>query len=139
MQKTFIKKPAEVTREWHLVDAKGRVLGQVAVEIAKKLLGKHKVDYTPHVDAGDFVVVINAAQVEVTGRKATDKMYYRHSGYPGGLKSQNFSELLEKFPDRVIKLAVTNMLPKNKLRDPRMKRLKVYAGAEHTHESQLGK
>ncbi len=139
MQKTFIKKPADVTREWHHVDAKGKVLGQVAVEIAKKLLGKHKIDYTPHVDGGDYVVVTNAAEVEVTGKKANNKMYYRHSGYPGGFKSQTFAELLAKFPDRVIELAVTNMLPKNKLRTLRMNRLKVYAGAEHKHESQLGK
>ncbi len=139
MQKTFIQKPADVVRKWHQVDAAGKVLGDVAVEIAKKLIGKQKRDYTPHVDSGDFVVVINAAQVEVTGKKKTDKMYYTHSGYPGGLKSKSFAELLEKFPERVIELAVTNMLPKNKLRSPRMNRLKVYPTAEHKHESQLGK
>ncbi len=139
MTKTFIQKPADVTREWHLVDATGKTLGNVAVEIASKLIGKHKRDYTPHVDGGDFVVVINASAVEVTGKKATNKMYHRHSGYPGGLKSKTFAELLSTFPDRVIELAVVNMLPKNKLRSLRMNRLKVYAGAEHKHESQLGK
>lgn len=139
MTKTFIQKPADVTREWYLVDATGKTLGNVAVEIATKLIGKHKRDYTPHVDGGDFVVVINASAVEVTGKKATNKMYHRHSGYPGGLKSKTFAELLSTFPDRVIELAVVNMLPKNKLRSLRMNRLKVYAGAEHKHESQLGK
>jgi large subunit ribosomal protein L13 len=138
MQKTFVQKPAHVHRVWHLIDAKDQVLGRVAVEIAQKLIGKQKRDYTAHVDGGDYVVVINAAQVQVTGAKAESKIYYRHSGFPGGLKQKTFGELREQFPERVIELAVRNMLPKNKLRDQRMNRLKVYPGSEHKHESQLG-
>ncbi len=139
MQKTYIQKPAEVTREWHLVDAQGRVLGDVAVEIATYLIGKNKPTYTPHVDGGDYVVVINAAEVEVTGGKELKKVYYRHSNFPGGLSSKTFGEMMAADPTKVIEKAVYNMVPKNKLRTGRMSRLKIYAGAEHKHQSQLGK
>lgn len=139
MQKTYMQKTAEIKREWHLVDAKGQILGRLASEIAQKLIGKNKVTYTPHIDGGDYVVVINAGEIEVTGNKAEDKMYYSHSGFPGGLKSKNFAKLKETFPDRIIEKAVFNMLPKNKLRSERMNRMKVYSGSEHKHESQLSK
>lgn len=135
--KTYSQKTAEVTREWHVVDVKDQVLGRIATKIAEKLIGKYKPTYTPHIDGGDYVVVINAAEVAVTGNKAASKKYYRHSGYPGSLKEKTFGELIELYPTRVIEKAVYNMLPKNKLRDPRMKRLKIYAGAEHKHHSQL--
>ena len=137
MQKTYMQKTAEVSRNWHLVDARGKVLGRVAVEIATKLIGKNKPTYTPHIDAGDYVVVINAADVAVTGNKEQEKVYYRHSNYPGGLRSETLGELKTRLPERVIEKAVYNMLPKNKLRSERMTRLKVYAGAEHKHHSQL--
>lgn len=138
MQKTYTQKTSEVTREWHLVDAKDQVLGRIATDIATKLIGKRKKEYTPHIDGGDFVVVINARDVAVTGNKEQDKMYYTHSNFPGGLKSKNLSKLRAQFPERIIENAVKNMLPKNKLQDKRMARLKVYAGSEHKHESQLG-
>jgi large subunit ribosomal protein L13 len=133
-----MQKTAEVQRQWHLVDVKDQVLGRIASEIATKLIGKHKPTYTPHIDAGDYVVVVNAAAVAVTGKKMSDKIYYSHSGFPGGLKEITLENLLKKFPTRVIEKAVYNMLPKNKLRADRMKRLKIYAGLEHKHHSQLG-
>lgn len=136
--KTYMQKTAEVTRNWHLVDAKGKTLGNVSTEVASKLIGKHKPTLTPHIDGGDFVVVLNAKEVEVTGSKAADKNYYSYSGFPGGLSKRTFTELQDKFPERIIEKAVYNMLPKNKLRAGRMNRLKVYAGAEHKHASQLG-
>ncbi len=136
-QKTKSQKPAEVKRSWHLVDAQGQVLGRLASQVTLLLMGKHKPSYTPHVDGGDYVVVVNAASVKVTGKKETDKIYYRHSGYLGGLKQQTLGEIRAKYPERLIEKAVYNMLPKNKLRSRRMKRLKVYAGADHKHESQL--
>lgn len=136
--KTYMQKPAEVKRQWHLIDAKGRVLGQVATEISQILIGKNKPTYTPHVDGGDYVVVINAKEVEVTGNKSTTKMYYRHSSLPGGIWESNFADLIAKKPTDVIERAVYNMLPKNKLRPDRMARLNIYAGAEHKHNSQLG-
>ncbi len=139
MQKTYMQKTAEVTRNWHLVDAADKILGVVATEIAVKLMGKDKKEYTPHIESGDYVVVLNATKVAVTGKKRLNKMYYRHSNFPGGLKQISFAELLEKKPEDVITLAVKNMLPKNKLRDVRLARLKVYAGEEHTHQSQFGK
>lgn len=126
-----------VERSWHLIDAEGKVLGRVATEIAQKLIGKHKPTYTPHIDAGDYVVVINASKVEVTGAKASDKLYRRHSGFMGGLREKSFEELLAQQPERVIELAVTNMLPKNKLRSDRMNRLKVYPSAQHPHTAQF--
>jgi len=136
-QTTYMQKSAEVTRNWHIVDVKGQVLGRVATGIATKLMGKHKPTYTPHIDAGDYVVVINAAEIEVTGNKVEDKTYYSYSGYPGGLKKKSFGELQAKYPERIIEKAVYNMLPDNRLRDERMKRLKVYAGSEHPHQSQI--
>ncbi len=138
MQKTYTQKATEVKREWHVVDAKGKILGRVATEVATKLIGKNKKEYTPHIDSGDFVIVINAKEVAVTGNKEEDKVYYRHSNFPGGLKSQNLAKARILNPERIIESAVRGMLPKNKLQDPRMTRLKVYAGSEHKHASQLG-
>lgn len=137
MQKTFMQRPEDVQREWHLVDASGRVLGEVAAEVAEFLTGKNKPSFTPHVDGGDYVVVINASNVEVTGRKEQNKMYYRHSGRPGGLKQENFATLLDRDPQQVIERAVKGMLPKNKQQTPRLRRLKVFAGAEHIYEDKL--
>ncbi len=137
--KTYIQKPAEVKRTWHLVDAQGKILGEVAVEVARQLLGKTKPTYTPHVDSGDYVVVINAQKVEVTRKKAENKLYYKHSGYPGGMRVETFSELIEENPKRVIEHAVKGMLPKNKLLAPRMKRLRVFATAEHTYTDKFAK
>jgi large subunit ribosomal protein L13 len=135
--KTYIHKVEQVKREWHLVDVKEKVLGRVATQIAKKLIGKHKPTYTPHVDGGDYVVVINASQVALTRNKANLKVYRRHSQRPGGLKEIPFKRMLDKFPERVIELAVKNMLPRNKHRRLRMKRLKVYAGSDHAHQNQF--
>ena len=126
-------KPAEVKREWHLIDAKGKILGQISTQIATFLSGKHKVSFTPHVDSGDFVVVINAALVEVTGNKRADKMYYTHSQIPGGFKGITFEKLMDKDPKKIIEHSVIGMLPKNKMRDPRMARLRIFVGAEHTY------
>lgn len=133
MKKTYSQKTAQVSRNWHLVDAKDRILGEVAQEVAKFLIGKHKPTYTPHIDAGDYVVVINASQVKLTGKKVTDKTYFRHSGFPGGYTILNFAELMEKFPTRPVQYAVKGMLPKNKLRADRVKRLKVYEDEVHPH------
>ena len=127
----------EVNRTWYVVDAKDKVLGRIATEIARRLRGKHKPIYTSHVDTGDFVVVVNAADLRVTGKKAKDKKYYRHSGYPGGIKSVSAGELLEKKPETIIKHAVKGMLPKNKLGREQFKKLKVYPGKEHPHTSQM--
>ena len=134
--KTFSQKPADVSRRWILIDAADAPLGRVSTEIAKYLIGKYKPTYTPHVDGGDYVVVVNAAIVPVTGDKETDKVYYHHSGFPGGIKDATLKEVREKFPERIIENAVKGMLPKNKLAAERMKRLKVYAGAEHNHAAQ---
>jgi large subunit ribosomal protein L13 len=139
MNKTYMQKTAEVTRKWHLIDAENRVLGQVATEIAVKLMGKEKTTFTPHIDAGDFVVVINASKIIATGAKGDRKMYYKHSHLPGGITENTFNELLEKKPAEIIQRAVFNMLPKNRLRQDRMGRLKVYGDANHKHESQIGK
>ena len=139
MQKTYMQKTSDVKREWHIVDAQDKILGRLATDIAQKLIGKHKKEYTPHIDAGDYVVVVNAAQIAVTGNKEEQKKYYRHSGFPGGLKVRTLGELRETFPERIIEKAVKNMLPKNKLQSPRMTRLKVYAGAEHPHETHFTK
>jgi large subunit ribosomal protein L13 len=136
--KTYMHRTAQVKRNWHLVDAKGRVLGQVASEIAVKLMGKDKITYTPHIDDGDYVVVINSSEVVVTGRKNERKEYHHHSLFPGGLTTLTFAEMQAKHPGRVIEEAVKNMLPKNRLRKDRMARLKVYATAQHSHQSQLG-
>ena len=134
-----MQRTEDVVRKWHLIDAKGKVLGQVATEVALLLIGKNKATFTPHTDGGDFVVVINASEVVVTGNKAETKMYARHSGYPGGYRENSFAEVIAQKPDMVIEHAVNNMLPNNKLRDRRLARLKVYGGAEHPHESQIGK
>jgi len=122
-------------RQYHLFDAEGKVLGRLSTEIAKVLSGRNKVDYTPHIDGGDFVVVINASKIQVTGKKLTDKIYHKFSGYPGGISSISFGDLLEKDPKKVIQNAVYGMLPKNKLRDKMMLRLHVYGGAEHEHKN----
>ena len=134
--KTYYAKPLEVEREWVLIDATDQVLGRVASVAAQILKGKHKPQYTPHVDTGDFVIVSNADKIKVTGAKAADKVYYRHSGYVGGLKSETFAEAMEKHPERVIEHAVKGMLPKNTLGRAMGKKLKVYAGAEHPHAAQ---
>ncbi|MFZ2275996.1 MAG: 50S ribosomal protein L13 [Candidatus Nanogingivalis sp.] len=135
--KTYSQKPTEVERKWHLIDAaEAPTLGRLSAKIATLLSGKNKATFTPHTDGGDFVVVINAEKVKVTGNKEEDKMYYRHSGFPGGLKEASLKELREKNPAIIIEKAVYGMLPTNKLRDDRMKRLKVYAGAEHNHAAQ---
>lgn len=134
--KTFSQKPADVSRRWILIDASSAPLGRVSTEIAKYLIGKYKPTYTPHVDGGDYVVVINAKDVVVTGNKETGKIYYRHSGFPGGIKDATLAEVREKFPERLIENAVKGMLPKNKLSPERMKRLKVFVGPEHNHAAQ---
>ena len=134
--KTYSAKPKEVEQNWLLVDAEGQTLGRMASAIAVRLRGKHKAEYTPHVDTGDYVVVINADKVVVTGRKATDKKYHRHTGYPGGLKTMTFEQLLSKSPEKVVKLAVKGMLPRTPLGRAMFKKLKVYAGAEHPHSAQ---
>ena len=134
--KTYSQKGSEIKRDWWLIDASTMPLGQLAVIIADKLMGKSKVTYTPHIDNGDYVVVTNAAKVVVTGNKMTQKKYYRHSGYPGGLTELKLEEVLEKDPRMVIQKAVKGMLPKNKLAADRMKRLKVFPGAEHAHTAQ---
>ena len=134
--KTFSQKPADVTRRWVLIDAKDATLGRISTAIAKYLIGKYKPTYTPHVDGGDYVVVINAKELVVTGAKETDKMYYRHSGFPGGLKEAQLKALREKSPESIIEEAVKGMLPKNKLQAERLKRLRIFAGAEHSHAAQ---
>ncbi len=134
--KTFSAKAENVKRDWYVVDASGKTLGRLATEIARRLRGKHKPEYTPHVDTGDYIVVINASRVRVTGRKATDKMYYRHTGYIGNLKSISFEKLLASKPERVIELAVKGMLPRNPLGRAMFRKLRVYPGAEHAHVAQ---
>lgn len=134
--KTFSAKPQNVEHNWLLVDAEGLTLGRMATEIASRLRGKHKPEYTPHVDTGDFIVVINAEKVVVTGNKAKNKMYHSHSGFPGGIKSMPFGKLIERSPERVIKLAIKGMLPRNPLGRAMFKKLKVYAGNEHPHTAQ---
>ena len=134
--KTYSQKSSEIKRDWWVIDASTMPLGKLAVVIADKLMGKSKVTYTPHIDNGDYVVVVNAKNVVVTGNKMTAKKYYRHSGYPGGLKELKLEEVLEKDPARVIAQAVKGMLPKNKLAAERLKRLRVFEGAEHAHAAQ---
>lgn len=134
--KTYSQKSAEISRDWWLVDASTMPLGKLAVVIADKLMGKSKVTYTPHIDNGDYVVVINAKDLVVTGNKMVEKKYYRHSGYAGNLKELRLEEVVEKNPSRAISEAVKGMLPKNKLAADRLKRLRVFAGAEHTHTAQ---
>ena len=134
--KTFSAKSHEVRREWLLVDAEGKTLGRLSSEIARRLRGKHKPEFTPHVDTGDYVVVINAEKIAVTGRKMSDKVYYHHTGYIGNLKSITLEKLLDKAPERVIQSAVKGMLPKNPLGRAMIKKLKIYAGTEHPHAAQ---
>ncbi|TDJ43889.1 MAG: 50S ribosomal protein L13 [Gammaproteobacteria bacterium] len=134
--KTFSAKPAEVQHDWFVVDATGRTLGRLATEIARRLRGKHKPIFTPHVDTGDYIVVVNAAKIRVTGNKLKDKLYQHHTGYIGNLKTINLEDLLAKAPDQVIKRAVKGMLPKNKLGAAMIKKLKVYGGPEHDHAAQ---
>ncbi len=139
MMKTYSAKPTEVTRDWYIVDASGQTLGRLATVVATYLMGKHKPMYTAHIDCGDTIIVINAAQIVVTGNKLEDKKYYRHSGYPGGIKEITLADQMIKNPAKVIEHAVAGMIPKNKLVDERMKRLKVYATAEHPHAPQSPK
>mgnify|MGYP001279729025 CR=1 FL=1 len=134
--KTYSAKQADIKRDWYVVDAEGKTLGRLASEIALRLRGKHKPEYTPHVDTGDYIVVVNAEKVRVTGRKETDKVYYHHTGYIGGIKSITFEKLIQKAPERVIEFAVKGMLPKNRLGRAMFKKLKVYAGTEHRHAAQ---
>ncbi|MCP4412477.1 MAG: 50S ribosomal protein L13 [Gammaproteobacteria bacterium] len=134
--KTFSAKPASVKRDWYVVDAEGKTLGRMATEIARRLRGKHKAEYTPHVDTGDYIVVVNAEKVKVTGKKATDKIYYRHTGYPGGIKEINFEKLIALKPEMIIEKAVKGMLPRNPLGRAMFRKLKVYAGNEHNHAAQ---
>ncbi|KFZ31215.1 50S ribosomal protein L13 [Pseudidiomarina salinarum] len=137
--KTFVAKPETVQRDWYVVDAEGKTLGRLATEIATRLRGKHKPEYTPHVDTGDYIVVINAEKVTVTGRKAQNKIYYSHSGYPGGIKDITFEKLIAKAPEMVIQKAVKGMLPRGPLGRAMFRKLKVYAGAEHNHIAQQPK
>ncbi len=134
--KTFSAKPHEVKRDWYLVDADGKTLGRLATEIARRLRGKHKAEYTPHVDTGDYIVVVNAEKIAVTGNKRQNKMYHRHTGYIGNLKSINFDKLNQTHPERIIQTAVKGMLPRSPLGRAMMAKLKVYAGSEHPHTAQ---
>lgn len=137
--KTFVAKPHEVKREWFVIDAKGKVLGRVASEVARRLRGKHKPEFTPHVDTGDYIVIINAQDIVVTGSKFEDKKYFRHTGFPGGIYETNFRKLQERFPGRALEKAVKGMLPKGPLGYAMIKKLKVYAGSEHPHAAQQPK
>ena len=134
--KTYMANAETINQDWYLIDAKGKTLGRLASELAKRLRGKHKPEFTPHADAGDFFVVINAEGIKVTGNKQDGKLYYRHSGYPGGLKTQTFSQLQSKSPTRPLEIAVKGMLPKGPLGRDMLRKLKVYAGAEHPHAAQ---
>ncbi len=135
--KTYTAKPHEVERKWYVVDADGQTLGRLATQVATILRGKHKPTYTPHVDTGDHVIIINAEKIHLTGNKLQDKKYYRHSGYPGGIKSTTAGELLNRYPERVIRAAVWGMIPHNKLGRQMIKKLNIYAGAEHPHQAQM--
>ena len=134
--KTFSAKAEDVRHDWFVVDASGKTLGRLASEIAHRLRGKHKAEYTPHVDTGDYIVVINAEKIHVTGAKATDKMYHHHTGFIGGIKSISFEKLIDKAPERILQTAVKGMLPRNPLGRAMFKKLKVYAGEEHPHTAQ---
>lgn len=139
MQKTHSVKAGDITRDWLLYDADNAVLGRLASAIAHRLRGKHKPTFTPHLDTGDYVIVVNAEKIRVTGNKESDKLYHRHSGYPGGLRSQSVRELREKHPDRILTNAVRGMLPKGPLGRQMLSKLKVYAGGEHPHTAQMPK
>lgn len=134
--KTVSMRAQDVQRSWLVVDAENKTLGRLATEVARRLRGKHKPEYTPHVDTGDYVIVVNAEKVRVTGKKTTDKIYYRHSGYPGGIKAISFEHLRDKHPERIIEKAVKGMLPRNPLGRAMFRKLKVYAGGEHPHAAQ---
>lgn len=134
--KTYVPKDGEVKKSWHIIDAEGQVLGRVAAEAAKLIRGKHKPEYTPYLDCGDHVIVINAAKARVTGNKMVQKKYYRHSGYPGGLSEANYGEIVERFPERAMTLAIKGMLPHNRLGRKLCTNFRVYAGAEHPHVAQ---
>ncbi|HJU80289.1 MAG TPA: 50S ribosomal protein L13 [Acidimicrobiia bacterium] len=136
MQKTFTPKSGDITRKWWVVDAAGKPLGRLATQVASLLRGKHKPTFSPHIDGGDFVIVINASEVEVTSKKSQQKIYYRYTGYPGGLREESFESLRERRPEAVIERAVQGMLPKNKLGRKMIGKLKVYAGADHPHQAQ---
>ena len=134
--KTYSAKPGEITREWYVVDAQGKTLGRLATQIADTLRGKRKPQFTPHIDTGDFVIVVNADKIHVTGNKLDQKKYYRHSGYPGGLRERTLREQLERRPTEVLRIAVKGMLPKNRLARQQITKLKIYAGPEHPHSAQ---
>ena len=138
-RKTFSAKNETVRRDWYVVNAEGRTLGRLATEIAARLKGKHKAEYTPHVDTGDYIVVVNADKIRVTGNKAKNKMYYRHTGFPGGIREMSFNKMIDHKPERVIELAVKGMLPRNPLGRAMLSKLKVYAGTEHPHAAQQPK
>jgi len=137
--KTYTAKRGEVRQDWYVIDAQGKVLGRLAVQIASRLRGKHKPEYTPHVDTGDYVVVVNASKIRVTGKKAQDKKYYRHTGYPGGIRETDFAKLQAKYPNRVLQKAVKGMLPKGPLGYAMFRKLKIYADAAHPHAAQQPK
>ena len=134
--KTVSAKKESVTHEWYVVDATDKTLGRLSTEIANRLRGKHKPEFTPHVDTGDYIVIVNAEKIKVTGNKTTDKVYHHHTGYPGGIKSITFDQLIDKAPERIIEKAVKGMMPKNKLSRSMMTKLKIYAGSEHPHSAQ---
>jgi large subunit ribosomal protein L13 len=134
--KTYVAKPTDRERNWLIVDAQGQTLGRLATQLADALRGKRKPTYTPHIDTGDFVIVINAEKISVTGSKLSEKMYYRHSGYPGGLKSRTLTEMLDRRPEEVLRLAVKGMLPRNRLSRKQITKLKIYAGPDHPHAAQ---
>jgi large subunit ribosomal protein L13 len=134
--KTYVATPATRERDWLLIDARGKTLGRLATQIADILRGKRKPEYTPHIDTGDFVVVVNAREIAVTGNKRADKLYHRHSGYPGGLRTRTLADMLERRPEEVIRIAVKGMLPRNRLARQQLRKLKVYAGPDHPHEAQ---
>jgi large subunit ribosomal protein L13 len=136
MMKSYMARPLEVERRWYVVDAEGQTLGRLATEIARILRGKNKPQYTPHVDTGDFVVVVNAEKVVVTGKKAEQKVYRRHSGYPGGLKETSYEQMMERRPTEILRKAVKGMMPKNRLARQQLRKLKIYAGPEHPHAAQ---
>jgi large subunit ribosomal protein L13 len=136
MMKSYMARPLEVERKWYVVDAEGQTLGRLATEVARILRGKNKPQYTPHVDTGDFVVVVNAEKVVVTGRKAEQKVYRRHSGYPGGLKTTTYEQMLERRPTEILRRAVKGMMPKTRLARQQLRKLKIYAGSEHPHAAQ---
>ena len=135
--KTYVAKPSTIEKKWYVVDAKGKTLGRLSTVVADCLRGKRKVTYTPHIDTGDFVVIINADQVVVTGKKPEQKMYYPHSGYPGGLKVESYAHLQARRPEEIVRHAVRGMLPHNKLGRAQLRKLKIYAGAEHPHAAQM--